>query len=79
MANKMDADLFSEEDLEKFLHGRLQPVKPRPEFVNKVNRRITRDPSVMLEPTTDESILYIILFGLIAGFITLWIFRLFRK
>jgi hypothetical protein len=80
MTNSISSSgLFSDQEMEEFLQRRLQPVKPRPEFVSKVNRRLVRDPSVMLEPSTDESILYIILFALLTGFIALWILRFFRK
>ena len=70
---------FTEEEMEEYLQRRLHPVMPRPEFVSRVNKRIIRDQSVKLEPRTDESILYIILFGLLTGFIALWIMRLFRR
>jgi hypothetical protein len=80
MAKKVnDSGSFSEQEMEAYLQRKLQPVRPRPEFVSKVNHRITRDPSVLLEPTTDISIFYVILFGLVTGFIALWIMRLFRK
>jgi hypothetical protein len=77
--NIKSSGMFSEEEMEEYLQRRLQPVKPSPEFINRVNKRIIRDQSVMLEPTTDQSIVYIILFGLLTGFIALWIMRLFRK
>jgi len=70
---------FSEEDIEQYLHKKLYPIKPRPEFVTKVQRRIERNPVIILEPNPDFNLYYILILGVITGLVAILITRLIRK
>lgn len=68
-------------DLELNLKRQLEPVKPDPDFVRKLDRRLKAEKAVYLEPIQGQKSSALILLGFLfgVGVILFWASKVFRK
>jgi hypothetical protein len=68
------------EGIENQLQAVFQPVQPRADFVQKVQRRLTVEPAMAIEPVTRRyGAILILAGGLVSGALLLWIMRSLRS
>ena len=74
MLTKPLSETQSHEDVNQ-IEGQLvdsfQPVIPDPEFIRRLHHRLVDSPSTIVEPKFDSGDLFIILFGILTGFLIL--------
>ena len=69
-------NLNSIEFLETQLQQILQPVEPRPAFIDRLEKRLTVSTPTILDHRPELKAYYILIFGLVLGVLSFWIFRL---
>lgn len=68
--------LRSDLDIENQLMSSLNPVSPDPLFVDRLEQRLKRDPSIVLERGSFLKAYMIMASGLLGGVILLWLLHL---
>jgi hypothetical protein len=63
---------------EAHLDSSLNPVQPDPEFILRLRRRLSNNPSVILEPRSSATIFVLVALGLFVGVLLTWLLRRFR-
>ncbi len=71
-ANVISASM-SESELEKELFGSLNPVKPDPVFVDRLEARLKTPSLTVLEPASLLEVYLVVASGLFGGVLLLWL------
>ncbi len=61
------------EQLEEELNSYLPPVRPDPEFINRLGQRLKRPPVITLEKRSLMGAYLIVAFGLFGGVLLAWL------
>lgn len=63
----------TEEELEGELLSTLAPVRPNPEFVNRLKRRLTTEPVIVIERRTEAAVFVVLALSLFTGALLVWL------
>ncbi|NPV85005.1 MAG: hypothetical protein HPY45_03215 [Anaerolineae bacterium] len=69
----------SVETLETFLQEHLRPVKPDPDFIQDLHRRLNNPPPVWVEHRRGAQVYLVVIFGLLSGVCLFWLIRRVRR
>jgi hypothetical protein len=67
------------ENIERFLKSRLQPVKPNPDYIGRLQKQLRSAQNVILENQPQTKLLGFILAGIIASALVLFLIKPSKK
>jgi hypothetical protein len=65
--------------IERYLNSSLKPVKPNPDYIGRLQKQLSTAKNVILEYRPQTMILSVLLTGIIAGALLLYLIRPSRK
>jgi hypothetical protein len=65
--------------IERFLNSSLKPVKPNPDYIGRLRKQLNAAKNVILEYRPQTKILSVLLTGIIAGGLLLFLIRPLRR
>ncbi len=63
-------------DIESQLSSSLNPVAPDPVFIDRLEQRLKREPTIVIEPGSFIKAYIIMISGLVGGVVLLWLLNL---